>query len=292
MFEHLARIAAAAGVCAALAATQARIVVNEFLALNHNGLRDEAGELEDWIELANVSNAPVVVSGMYLTDRLANPTKWQIPSGWTLPPGGKLLVWADEDGTQGPLHANFRLAAAGEEIAVVDTDGTTFLDQLQFGAQVADVSTGRFSDGSTHWCTLLEPTPGRPNDPPGCGARRYSALDPTLQPLALGLQGTPGLGQTVTFAVRGGAASSAHVLLYGFVPDESAIPGLTTSKLLLGAPVLAFPTFVSDGTGAADVTFAIPQVPALVGAIALFEAFTVVASALVGSNGLVVEICP
>ena len=52
---------------------------------------------------------------MYLTDDLANPTKWRIPSGYssqtTMPAGGFVVFWADEEPAEGPLHANFKLSA-------------------------------------------------------------------------------------------------------------------------------------------------------------------------------------
>ena len=62
-----------------LAQAPKTVVINEFMASNTRTLAD-AGQYEDWIELYNTSSQTVDVGGMYLTDDLTDPTKWQIPS--------------------------------------------------------------------------------------------------------------------------------------------------------------------------------------------------------------------
>ncbi|MHC4851062.1 MAG: CotH kinase family protein, partial [Planctomycetota bacterium] len=52
------------------------IVINELVAKNTKGAKDEASEFEDWLELHNTSNQAVNVGGMYLTDKFYNATKW------------------------------------------------------------------------------------------------------------------------------------------------------------------------------------------------------------------------
>ena len=54
-------------------------VINELMANNTRTLSDEMGDFDDWIEIHNPSAQPVDIGGMYLTDRLSNPTKWRIP---------------------------------------------------------------------------------------------------------------------------------------------------------------------------------------------------------------------
>ena len=98
------------------------IVINEVLAKNSDGAMDEAGEFEDWIELHNRSDAAVDLSGWVLTDNPWNVTKWHLPDT-TVAAGGYLMVWADEDGGQGPMHANFKLAAGGELVWLLGPDG-------------------------------------------------------------------------------------------------------------------------------------------------------------------------
>jgi hypothetical protein len=56
------------------------LVINEFMADNKSTIEDpaESGEFPDWIELYNGTSDTVILSGMFLTDDLNDPTKWQI----------------------------------------------------------------------------------------------------------------------------------------------------------------------------------------------------------------------
>lgn len=58
----------------------AGLVINEFMADNERTLRDpdEPGQYPDWIELYNASDEVITLNGMYLTDDVNEPTKWQI----------------------------------------------------------------------------------------------------------------------------------------------------------------------------------------------------------------------
>ncbi len=139
------------------------LFINEFLAKNSTVNTDEAGEYDDWIELYNHSDQDINLSGMYLTDKLDNLTKWQFPFGGVmLEPGNYLLIWCDEDQEQGLLHTNFKLSGNGESIALVAEDGVTIIDSLTFGPQTTDISFGRYPDASGDW-TSLDPTPGSAN---------------------------------------------------------------------------------------------------------------------------------
>jgi len=73
------------------------------------------------------------------------------------------LVWADKDGADQGLHAAFSLDAGGEELALTDVDGATVIDSVRFGQQRADVSYGRFPDGTDTWSLMAFPTPGSQN---------------------------------------------------------------------------------------------------------------------------------
>lgn len=80
-----------------------------------------------------------------------------------LGPGEHILIWADSDEDQGPLHTGFRLNRAGESVALFGRDGHTLIDVLHFDDQNADVSYGRITDGSDTWQSFSVPTPGRAN---------------------------------------------------------------------------------------------------------------------------------
>lgn len=62
--------------------------------------------------------------------------------------GGYIVVWCDEDSSQAGLHANFKLSATiGEELLLTDP-AMSILDDVVFGPQKADTSTGRFPNGA------------------------------------------------------------------------------------------------------------------------------------------------
>ena len=142
------------------------LVINEFMASNANTLEDpcEPGEFPDWIELYNGGPLSLDLGGMYLTDNLGNPTKWQIPAGVGIGAGQYLIFWADDDNGQGPTHTSFKLGASGEEIGLFAADGSTMIDSIRFGAQVTDISYGRYPDVGTHWRFFGTPTPGWKNE--------------------------------------------------------------------------------------------------------------------------------
>jgi hypothetical protein len=144
-----------------------QVSLNELMATNNTFLEDpdEPGEFPDWIELYNPAGETIDLGGLYLTDNPANPTKFQIPFGITIPPNGHLIFYADEDQEQGPLHTNFKLAGDGEMVAVFDTDGVNQIDSITFGPQYANVSYGRFPNGTGGWGFMSSPTPEAVNAP-------------------------------------------------------------------------------------------------------------------------------
>ena len=77
----------------AVASSHAQLSITEFLASNSNGLQDEIGNEEDWLEIQNTSTGTVNLSGWYLTDEAANLRKWPMPA-WTLNAGNRLVVFA------------------------------------------------------------------------------------------------------------------------------------------------------------------------------------------------------
>lgn len=143
------------------------VVINELLASNVDSTADPQGEFDDWIELYNAGDIPVDIGGMYLTDDTDTPMKWQIPpdapARTTIAPHGYLLIWADKDEADEGLHASFSLDAGGEELVLTDVDGATVIDSVRFGPQRADVSYGRYPDGTAVWSQMAFPTAGSEN---------------------------------------------------------------------------------------------------------------------------------
>lgn len=148
------------------------LYINEFMAANDTTIADEFGEFDDWIEIYNPGPDPVFMGDYFLTDDLYDPIQWAFPDT-TLQPECFLLVWADDDGQQGPLHANFKLSRNGEMIALhkkedgagpeIDPDDIDPMDLIFFGPQVADISRARIYDADYRWALRELPSPGQSN---------------------------------------------------------------------------------------------------------------------------------
>jgi CotH kinase protein/Lamin Tail Domain/FlgD Ig-like domain len=129
------------------------VVINEFLASNSTIAADQEGEYDDWVELYNNSTVEIDLSGWYLTDTEEVQDKWTFPA-LTIQPGEYLIIWTDNDEEQGSDHANFKLSMSGEEIVLSDA-GLNVIDQISFGAQLTDISMGRFPDATGEFTQLI-----------------------------------------------------------------------------------------------------------------------------------------
>ena len=131
-------------------AKEVSVVINELMAANTHSIADPQGEYEDWLELHNITDEVVDLTGMYLSDKVDNLKKWEFPENTTIPARGYLIVWLDEDGkaTEG-LHANFKLSRNGETVMLVDTDAreNQIVDIITFEQLAADSAIGRLPNG-------------------------------------------------------------------------------------------------------------------------------------------------
>lgn len=157
----------------------ATVVINELMADNSTSVMDPAGQYDDWIELYNTTGQAIDLSGYFLSDKDDNLTKWTFPAGTSIDPYGYLIVWADENGTQGPLHTNFKLSAAGEIVMLLNAD-TVLLDRVDFGPQQTDKSYAREPNGTGSF-VIKKPTFNANNDltltvDPIAEARRLQAF--------------------------------------------------------------------------------------------------------------------
>jgi len=143
------------------------LAINEVMASNSETKADPQGQYDDWIELYNYGVTPIDAGGLYLTDDPNEPAKWQIPADdpavTTIAPGGYLLIWADGETEAEGLHAGFRLNAAGEDLWLLDSDGTTVIDCVIFPQLPTDHSYGRWPDAGDQWQFFVAATPGAAN---------------------------------------------------------------------------------------------------------------------------------
>lgn len=139
--------------------------ITEVCALNNTIISDEANEYEDWFEIYNAGSSTVNLGGMYVSDLLNSSKTFELPA-FVLPAGSYVLLWADNDEEQGPLHTNFRLTSEGESIALFETinHGNVLVHGWKFGRMSGDVSMGFKSAEATAPDYLAVPTPGNAND--------------------------------------------------------------------------------------------------------------------------------
>ncbi|MCD6393464.1 MAG: CotH kinase family protein, partial [Planctomycetes bacterium] len=138
--------------------------INEYMASNNAAASDPQGQFDDWFEIYNSTGSDVEMGGMYVAD---SANIWQIPVAppeTTIPAGGYLLFWADNDTLDGPLHVGFQLNADGDSLALYDTDGLTLIDSVTIGNQITDVSYGRYLDGTPDFYYFDIASPGTTND--------------------------------------------------------------------------------------------------------------------------------
>ena len=145
----------------------AQVVINEAQSDNFISYADPVGEFEDWIELHNPTSLPIDIAGYFVTDRLDRPMKWQVPAtagdSTIIPPGGFLVLFADEDGSQGWNHMNFKLSSQGEPIALRSPDGFSVADSVFMPSVMQDRSWGRQFDAHSNWVEFFIPTPNATN---------------------------------------------------------------------------------------------------------------------------------
>ncbi len=139
------------------------IVINELMASNASTVTDNNGQYEDWIELYNRGTSAADLQGWYLTDTPFEPTKWQLPAGTVLEPNAYMIVWADEDASQGAMHTNFKLSASGESVLLFDPD-TALADHVDFGAQEMDMGYARVPNGTGPFIIQLPTYAANNND--------------------------------------------------------------------------------------------------------------------------------
>jgi len=271
-------------------ATAQGVVINEFVAKNTTGIEDEVGEREDWIELHNPTSTTITVSGLHITDDVANPTKWPVPAGYTLQPNETMLIWCDEQKSQGPLHANFKLNNEGEEIAIYDSTGLIQIDYISFGKLRRNNSLGRMFDGQPLWLSFPDPTPYLPNEPTACGTRRYSAPDPGENPMSLDPTGTPTIGTTMSLALSAGPVSAPAISFLGTAPGNVALP-ISSSILVLSPPLFTFVSQFTSVAGGADFSFPIPNDPILVNLPLYVQCWAISPTDLVASNAVEITFC-
>jgi hypothetical protein len=130
--------------------------LNELMSSNLSAVENE-GAFPDWIELFNLSAAPVDLAHWSLSNN-NDPRRFIFPGGTLVESGGYLLVWCDSATNAPGLHTGFTLDRSAGAVFLFDSS-TNRIDGVSYGPQITDSSLA-IIDG--HW-KLAEPTPRAAN---------------------------------------------------------------------------------------------------------------------------------
>lgn len=155
------------------------IKITEILASNLTVNTDEKGDFEDWVELYNFGDESVNLRDCYITDD-KNILKFKFSEDVNIDPEEYILIWADEECGDGPLHINFKLNGNGETIYLFASDSITLIDSLNYGRQKADISFGRLKGDFSKYNYFDIPTPLAEN--PSTGFYQIIAPPVCLKP--------------------------------------------------------------------------------------------------------------
>ena len=141
----------------------AQVRINEAVASNVGGVKDEDDKTSDWIELYNPGPGAVDLAGYGLSDDPDEPFKWVFPADVLVPANGYRTIFASGNDRLGaPLHTNFKLSAAGETLVLSDPSGVE-IDRLDTGRLYVDFSIGRSVVDPEVVLFFARPTPNGPN---------------------------------------------------------------------------------------------------------------------------------
>ena len=143
--------------------------INEIMAAPRSGLRDEDGDLSDWIELYNAGSERIALDQYALSDNEEKLTKWFFPQGAYIDPGQYYIVFCsgkDRTGAgTGYPHTNFSLSAEGETVTLSNALAQ-LVDRAVYDNLPVDCSYGR-SEATGSWQVFTLATPGAANSENG-----------------------------------------------------------------------------------------------------------------------------
>lgn len=140
--------------------------INEISASNETYV-NEYWKKNDWVELYNTTDEPIDVEGMYLSDNVNKPKKYQISKADSqattiIEPHGHLIIWCDKLDPLTQLHATFKLSNEGGDVLLTSAD-ETWCDRLTYTGHEPDETIGRYPDGSAEVYVTNVPTIAKSN---------------------------------------------------------------------------------------------------------------------------------
>lgn len=159
------------------------IKVNEVSAGNDVYVND-LFKKSDWFELYNNTDSPINVAGLYVSDDIDEPTKYQIPANMVnvntiIPANGHLIIWADNLKATSQIHTNFKLSNNDGNMVIVTSSDEfvnnnisffeahpalkSFADALVYNSHAYNQTVGRYPDGSNTIYKMYRPSIAKAN---------------------------------------------------------------------------------------------------------------------------------
>ena len=192
------------------------VMINEVSAGNSIYIND-LFKKEDWVELYNTTDEAVDLEGMYLTDKLAKPQKFQFQSGdisTLIEPHGFRIIWCDKKDAVSQLHATFKLDNDDGAYVMLTAQDGSWADTLQYNAMEGDMSFGRYPDGGQNVYAMYNTTIEKSNT-----ITSYDTLHIQMRPEPL-----PDGIRTESLIARDGGMSITYSGGYILVKNENCLP--------------------------------------------------------------------
>lgn len=140
------------------------VKVNEVSAANSIYINDQFKK-DDWVELYNTTSEDIDLTGYYLSDNLAKPTKYQIEAssvegGNIIPAHGHRVIWCATKRTRSgrDIYAPFKLDNADGCCVLLTAPDQSWCDTLTYLAMNGDETCGLYPDGSSRVYLMQMPT--------------------------------------------------------------------------------------------------------------------------------------
>jgi len=123
----------------------------------------------DWIELYNTTDTDIDLKGLYLTDKLDKPKKWQIGTelakdiSTIIPAHGYKIIWCDKEEGISDLHAPFKLENVDKSSIMLTAEDEAWSDTLYYGQHDKLETIGRYPDASRKVYKMSHITIGKAN---------------------------------------------------------------------------------------------------------------------------------
>lgn len=141
------------------ASAERTLRVNEVMTGNDGAWVDEHGETDDFIELVNAGEARISLGDYAVGDEPRRATP--LPDV-DLAPGATILLWADDEPEQGPLHLPFKLGNSGTPVLLWSRE-CGLVDLVEVPALPRSESYARLPDGRGAFSVCRYATPERTN---------------------------------------------------------------------------------------------------------------------------------